>query len=309
MADKESYWSRHHTGIIQCVLGLYCAGLSTLEYLRPRPMPSTGTSGGAIVAHTYAMPWYLLAGIIALVLSVIIPALVRMVSKERTRRNELAPAANTAGRDNSGLQLSNSGTFMGDSALEKLLAANHAPVTTPALTPPVISITDSQVGCLAWGRVEWEFMGPTKVKPGARSGAVAWVENDRTSKYISSLCAQLKFTVDGKQVGHVDRAYWAGESGNTISVGIGVRRAVVLGRLGMDTWEYFNNPREDEWVFNSFGGSSFPRLHQHTISFLAPIEIEISIMALRGGGGFIGSARYRISPRPQDSRFDLEVIQ
>ena len=84
---REGYWSRHHTGVIQCVLALYCSVLGTLEYINSRSAtatdPSPSSSVGAPMTHGYAMPSYLLVGIIGLCLSVAVPAIVKMVRKSR----------------------------------------------------------------------------------------------------------------------------------------------------------------------------------------------------------------------------------
>ncbi len=83
----EGYWSRHHTGVIQCALALYCAVLGTLEYVHslsiPKQVASPSSTAGVAMTHGYSMPLYLLGGIIALCLSVAIPAIVKMIHKRR----------------------------------------------------------------------------------------------------------------------------------------------------------------------------------------------------------------------------------
>jgi len=86
MSDfKETYWSKHHTGIIQCILAGYCSVIATLTYWFPRPV-SNGASqpnSGAAMSGPYVMPWYLWLGIVGLSLSVIIPAVIRMTRSRK----------------------------------------------------------------------------------------------------------------------------------------------------------------------------------------------------------------------------------
>jgi hypothetical protein len=88
MAESEGYWSKHHTGIIQCILGFYCAAFATWEHFNPRtpPAASTAHAGGAPMIPRYAMPFWLWAGIVALALSVVIPAIVGLVRKRSLRK-------------------------------------------------------------------------------------------------------------------------------------------------------------------------------------------------------------------------------
>lgn len=85
---KEGYWSKHHTGVIQCVFALYCSVLGTLQYIYTRSAPATSaapsSSGGTAMTHGYSMPLYLWLGIIALCLSVAIPAIIRMIRHRPT---------------------------------------------------------------------------------------------------------------------------------------------------------------------------------------------------------------------------------
>jgi hypothetical protein len=94
---SESYWSKHHTGLIQCVLALYCAVLATLEYIHSRSAPAANPSplpppAGMAMNHGYSMPLYLLLGIIALCLSVAIPAIVGMIRKRGVPTKQFTPA-------------------------------------------------------------------------------------------------------------------------------------------------------------------------------------------------------------------------
>jgi hypothetical protein len=89
MADnKENYWSKHLWSIIQCGLAFYCAAFATWNFFYSRPIPIASPSqnsapiplGGAIVIPAgYVMPFWLWIGIIALVLSVAIPAILRLI--------------------------------------------------------------------------------------------------------------------------------------------------------------------------------------------------------------------------------------
>lgn len=96
MAEKqEGFWGRHFTGIIQCAFGLYCSIFATLSYFLPRPVPvALGTPAappaGAAMNVRYSMPFWLWVGIVGLVLSVVVPALVKMVRgrKEPQRKPE-----------------------------------------------------------------------------------------------------------------------------------------------------------------------------------------------------------------------------
>jgi len=91
--DKESYWSRHHTGVIQCVLALYCSVLGTLEYINTRSAAHASftlqPSGGVPMTHGYSMPLYLWLGIIALCLSVAVPAVLRLRKSPKTEESKL----------------------------------------------------------------------------------------------------------------------------------------------------------------------------------------------------------------------------
>jgi hypothetical protein len=97
MADsKEGYWSKHHTGIIQCVLGLYCAVFTTWVYFHPRGGPDSGqpttSQAGAPMTSSYSMPLGLFLGIIALVLSVVIPAIIKFLGNRKKRHAEAVPS-------------------------------------------------------------------------------------------------------------------------------------------------------------------------------------------------------------------------
>jgi hypothetical protein len=94
--NKESYWSKHHTGIIQCVLGAYCAVFATWAYFHPNTSPvvspATPPTGGPMNS-SYSMPLGLLLGIIALVLSVVIPAAIKLIRGAAKK----APSPQTSG--------------------------------------------------------------------------------------------------------------------------------------------------------------------------------------------------------------------
>jgi hypothetical protein len=79
---SENYFKLHIWNILQCVLGLGCF---VLEWLAYRASQFSGRANppdkGDYVTPHYAMPWYLWAGITALVLSVIIPAIIGMIRK------------------------------------------------------------------------------------------------------------------------------------------------------------------------------------------------------------------------------------
>lgn len=77
-------------GLIQCVIALYCAGLATLEYnnkssAAKRVIPEIS---GEPMNSGYHMPLSLLLAIIALCLSVLIPAVWRMI-RNKARINSL----------------------------------------------------------------------------------------------------------------------------------------------------------------------------------------------------------------------------
>lgn len=89
----KDYLKQHIWSILQCIFGFCCLVLATLEFVRNRsqstPAPPSSLGSGA-VTH-YAMPLYLWIGIVALALSVIIPA----IFKIRKRR---VPAASLPDR-------------------------------------------------------------------------------------------------------------------------------------------------------------------------------------------------------------------
>src|ERR1022692_2604940 len=91
--DKEGYWSKHHTGIIQCAIGAYCAIFATWTYFHPRDIPavnqSTTPQTGASMTSSYSMPLGLFIGIIALVLSVVVPAVIRIIKNWRKPNDSL----------------------------------------------------------------------------------------------------------------------------------------------------------------------------------------------------------------------------
>jgi hypothetical protein len=93
--NEEPYWKKHLTGIIQCVFGFYCCVFATLAYFFPRPVPSDSSAHniGATVSTTYSMPVYLWFGIVGLSLSVVIPAIVKMVRGPKQIRQGLRPAS------------------------------------------------------------------------------------------------------------------------------------------------------------------------------------------------------------------------
>jgi hypothetical protein len=82
MPEKpESYWAKHHWNIIQCVLGVAALVVAIFQYFTSKQPPSAGTV--TPLRASYSMPWYLLACIIGLVLSVLIPAIVNVITKEK----------------------------------------------------------------------------------------------------------------------------------------------------------------------------------------------------------------------------------
>jgi hypothetical protein len=91
---KENYWSKHHTGVIQCVFALYCVVFSTYAYYHPRPTPPPESAGhvaapigAAVTMPSYSMPIYLWVGIIGLALSVAVPAILRFFRRAQTPSN------------------------------------------------------------------------------------------------------------------------------------------------------------------------------------------------------------------------------
>lgn len=90
--NREGYWGKHHTGIIQCVIGAYCAIFATWAYFHPRTTPinsqiATPQTGGSATA-SYSMPLGLFIGIILLVLSVVIPAIIKFFKAGKRRHIE-----------------------------------------------------------------------------------------------------------------------------------------------------------------------------------------------------------------------------
>jgi hypothetical protein len=94
---KEGYWSKHHTEIIQCVIGAYCAVFATWSYFHPRtastPNQIASPQAETPMTSSFSMPLGLFLGIIALVLSVLIPAILKQI---RGRRGK-APALQSSG--------------------------------------------------------------------------------------------------------------------------------------------------------------------------------------------------------------------
>jgi hypothetical protein len=91
--SKESYWGKHHWGIIQGLSGVYCAIFATLERYHPRsiPTPQSPTTAhpapvGAAMTPNYSMPFWLWVGIVVFVLSVVIPVVLRMISAWEMRK-------------------------------------------------------------------------------------------------------------------------------------------------------------------------------------------------------------------------------
>src|ERR1039458_824256 len=121
--NQEPYWKKHLTGIIQCVFGFYCCVIATLAYFFPRPIPTSQSapSGGAAMSTTYYMPWYLWLGIVGLALSVMIPAMVKMVRGRRERPSKLSiHSANYAAVDGDGR------SYDVTSCLQKMVAGDSA---------------------------------------------------------------------------------------------------------------------------------------------------------------------------------------
>lgn len=92
--NPEGYWNKHHWAIVQAALALYVAVLATVEFFHPHTPPSTAAqepsvvhlSGrGVPVTSSYSMPFWLWAGIVALVLSVLIPVTLKLVRDWRSR--------------------------------------------------------------------------------------------------------------------------------------------------------------------------------------------------------------------------------
>jgi len=91
--SNGNYWSKHHTGIIQCVLGLYCAVFATWEHWHPLVTPAAvahNASERKIMSNSYSMPFWLWAGIVGLALSVIIPAVTKIIRNRRHAPPKLA---------------------------------------------------------------------------------------------------------------------------------------------------------------------------------------------------------------------------
>jgi hypothetical protein len=81
----KAYLLRHHWGIIQGVAAVYCGVFATLDRFYPRVPASPAAAplhpGGAGMTPSYAMPFWLWVGILALCASVAIPAIIRMFRK------------------------------------------------------------------------------------------------------------------------------------------------------------------------------------------------------------------------------------
>jgi hypothetical protein len=97
---KESWLARHITGVLQCVFGLYCSVMATLDRYYPRtgsvianaPHAPDSAAGAVVTQSPYSMPFYLWIGIVGLSLSVIIPAVVRMFRKLRPSKLKIISA-------------------------------------------------------------------------------------------------------------------------------------------------------------------------------------------------------------------------
>ncbi len=95
MAENESYWRKHHWGIIQGLSGLYCAVFATWDRFHPRSIPTAEgiatahpTQVGVAMIPSYSMPFWLWVGIVVFVLSVIVPGIIRMINTWKSRRKE-----------------------------------------------------------------------------------------------------------------------------------------------------------------------------------------------------------------------------
>jgi hypothetical protein len=93
---REGYWSKHHWAIVQSALALYVAVFATWDRFYPRlpaqipnAVSATMPSGGGMSASGYVMPLWLWIGIIALVLSVAIPAFTRLLRGRRKKTASL----------------------------------------------------------------------------------------------------------------------------------------------------------------------------------------------------------------------------
>jgi hypothetical protein len=86
--NQDSYWDRHHWGIIQGVSGLYCATFATWDRFNPRPISPASNASVAVVNASYVMPIWLWVGIVALSVSVIIPAVIRIFTKNRDKASK-----------------------------------------------------------------------------------------------------------------------------------------------------------------------------------------------------------------------------
>jgi hypothetical protein len=86
--DKRTkdYLKQHIWNIIQCILGAGCFALEWMAYHNYQGIqtsaPPVVPAGAGMTPH-YFMPWYLWAGITALISSFIIPAILGMIRKRR----------------------------------------------------------------------------------------------------------------------------------------------------------------------------------------------------------------------------------
>jgi hypothetical protein len=83
---KGDYLKQHIWNIIQCVIGLGCLAFEWMAYRNTRPGSSVTAAlpAGTTMTQNYSIPWYLWAGITALILSVIIPAAIGLFRKRKT---------------------------------------------------------------------------------------------------------------------------------------------------------------------------------------------------------------------------------
>lgn len=154
-------------------------------------------------------------------------------------------ATNTVGGNNTGNQITAHNSTILVSGTGGILQSFDSPPAPPALLPSHrLFISGSEMPILVL------ILGQWSVYASGIPSVIVWVENKEADEgqyceSISGVIAVVSYRdTKGTPLGKVARAYWLNEPGSKVDLGVGDRKAILLGTVDGTLWKAYENSYE-----------------------------------------------------------------